>query len=293
METVRLAHTMYGAGNAPFALAIEQGLFEAVGVEVDRREVRNGTEGIAAVLDREVDLCVCGGVPIIRAAISGGDPLIVMSIEAENVVGVMGSFDVSDPEHLRGRVMGVTGLGDPDNTFLRRALRDWGIDPNRDVTFKEFGHRGAVWDALVDGKIAAMAATIPQPLLARKIGLPVLRDFRDTPEPYQVGTLVTSRRYADESPETLRSFLRGALAGIELFQSDFDISLPHLKARSKLDDEDVLRETHRLFSEAMRHYVPTEDAIRAVAVDYAAAVSETVYIDFAALVDPSFVPPYP
>jgi NitT/TauT family transport system substrate-binding protein len=287
---VRLAHTMFGAGNAPLTLGIEQGFFADEGIEVDRREVSSGTTGIANVIDREVDICVCGGVPILRAALEGGDPVIVMSIEAENVVAVMGARHISTPDQLRGTVMGVTGLGDPDNTFLRRALRDWGIDPEQDVTFREYSNRGAVWSALVAGEIGAMAATIPQPILARKIGLPVLRDFSEIHEPYQVGTMVTSRRFADESPDLLRRFLAGALRGIELFQSDFDVSLPHLKARSKLDDVDVLRETHRLFGDAMRDYVPRVEPIRAVARDYALAIGKPVDLDFDAMVDASFVP---
>ena len=214
-----------------------------------------------------------------------------MSIEAENVVGIMGARHITDPEQLRGGVVGVTGMDDPDRTFLHRALTDWGIDPHSEIEFRVLGTRGKVWDAMVAGEVLAMAATIPQPLLARRLGLPVLRDFHDEHEVYQVGTIVTSRRFADEQPEALRAFLGAARRSIELFQSDFELSLPHLKARSKLDDVDVLRETHRLFSEAMADYVPKVEAIAAVARDYAAATGQPVELDFDALVDASFVPP--
>jgi NitT/TauT family transport system substrate-binding protein len=222
---------------------------------------------------------------------AGGDPLIVMSLEDENVVAVMGNRDIKEPEDLRGKTIGVVGFGDQDYVLLRRAMRNWGFDPDLDVKFEEYGHRGALWDALLAGKIGAMSATIPQPILARKIGIPVLYDFRDDNEPWQVGTFVTTRRFADENPELLRDFLAGLRQGIELFQSDFEISLPHLKARSKLEDEDVLRETHQLFGDAMRNYVPREAPIRAVARDLEAATGESVDIDFSKLVDDSYVPP--
>lgn len=287
---LRLRHSRFGAGNAPVSLAIDQGFFERKDIDVDRMEVGRTSDAVKSAVAREADLVVCGGVPIVRAAMEGGDPLIVMSLEDENVVAIMGNRDIKVPEDLRGKVIGVVGFGDQDFVLLRRQMKNWGFDPDEDVTFEELGHRGALWEALLAGEIAAMSATIPQPLLAEKIGIPVLHDFRDEHEPWQVGTFVTTRRFADENPELLRDFLAGLREGIELFASDFEISLPHLKARSKLDDEDVLRETHRLFGTAMQNYVPREAPIRAVARDLEAATGEKVDVNFAAIVDDSYVP---
>lgn len=291
-STIRYGHSRFGGGNAVLTMTIEQGLLAERGIEVERKEFGRTSDATDAALRREVDVVTCPGVSILRAAMAGGDPLNVMSIEDENVLALMAARDVSSAEDLRGSTVGVVGFADQDGIVLRRALRECGLNPDEDVTFEDFGNRGALWQALVDGDVSAMCATIPQPLLARKIGLPVLLDFSERQEPYQCGTIVTTRRFADENPDLLREFLAGLLRGVELFQSDFDLALPHLKARSKLDDVDVLRETHRLFSEAMNHYVPSTPPIEAVARDLEAAIGTPLGVDVGALIDTQFVPPY-
>ena len=45
--------------------------------------------------------------------------------------------------------------------LLRRALEDWGIDADRDVTIRDVGDRPQLWAALERGEIAAFAVTAP------------------------------------------------------------------------------------------------------------------------------------
>ena len=72
----------------------------------------------------------------------------------------------------------------------------WETGAARDeVTFDVRGSRGKCWDAIVSGEAAAMTATIPQPIMARAIGLPVLKDYAELHEPYQAGSIVTTRRF--------------------------------------------------------------------------------------------------
>jgi ABC-type nitrate/sulfonate/bicarbonate transport system substrate-binding protein len=234
------------------------------------------------------EFAVAGAVPIINAARAGHDPIIVMSIEAENVYGIVCAKGIKSPEQLRGATIAISGKREQDDIILRRTLRDWGIDPDTEANFKEMGSRGKCWDAVFNGTAAAMTATIPQPLLARAVGLPVLKDYAEDHEPYQAGAVVTTRRYADANPDIVRRFVGAQLRSIRLFQTDFEAALPHMKARSKLDDVEVLRETNRLFGEALEHYVPNPAALANVIKYRNAAYGDPIEIDIAKVVDPSF-----
>lgn len=287
---VRVGHSSHGAGFAPVSMAQEAGYFAERGVEVIAEEHPSTGVALQKMVDGGLDVAGTSGMAILRAALGGAQPLVVMSIEAENVFAIIGSKDIDSSEDLRGKVVGANGEGDQDYLMMTRALRDWGLEPGKDVEVKFLGSRGKSWEAIRRGEIAAMASTIPLPILARKEGLPVLRDFADERGPYQLGSFVTTRPFADANPDTLRGFLAGMLDGYKLFQSDFAVALPHMKARSKLDDEDVLRETWEIFVKAMDHYAPTEEALAAVLEDMVAFTGQPVDLDVSDIVDPTYLP---
>lgn len=290
MGTLRVGHSSRGAGFAPIFMAMEASCFAERGVEVVPVELPSTGAALQKVAASELDVTGTSGVAILYAALSGVEPVVVMSLEAENVFSIIGSSQVRSPEDLRGSVVAANGKQDQDHLILCRALREWGIDPETDVTVELLGSRGANWQALLEGRVQAMASTIPLPFQAAKMGLPILRDFSTEGSPYQLGCFVTTRGFADAEPEVLRAFLAGLLEGYRLFQSDFDAALPHMMARSRLDDVDVLRRTHAVFTHAMDHYVPTEEALAAVLRDLSAARSEAVTVDVSRIVDPSFLP---
>jgi ABC-type nitrate/sulfonate/bicarbonate transport system substrate-binding protein len=263
---ILVGHSSHGAGNAPMALGVAAGFFADAGLDVIMQEMPRTGAAIAGLVDGAVQFAVAGAVPIVNAARAGQDPIIVMSIEAENVFAIMGA----------------------KRMMMRRALKEWGIDPETEVKFDIRGSRGKCWDAIVSGEAAAMGATIPQPTMARAIGLPVLKDYAELGEPYQAGSIVTTRRYANANPDVVRKFLGAQLKAIRLFQSDFEASLPHLKARSKLENLDVLRETNRLFGHAMEDYVPNPAALKTVVNNLADVFGEKIEVDVNKIVEPSF-----
>ena len=198
-----------------------------------------------------MDIALCGGTAVLAVAAAGGDPVMLRSIEGSNRYGIIGARGVTGPDDLLGATIGVVGPGEVDHLIARRALRGWGLDPERDVITRACGSRGRAWDALLVGEVQAMASAAPQPFLARRRGLPVLKDFAAAPEPFQMGGIVTTRRFADERPDVVRAFLAAIEDAVDLFQTDLDAALPHLRARTKLDDDEVLTETHRLFCDAL------------------------------------------
>jgi len=270
------------------ALGVACGYFEEAGLDVVMQEVPRTGDAVERLMEGGCEFAVAGAVPIISAALAGHDPLIVMSIESENVFGIVGAKGIDSPEQLRGATIAITGKREQDDIILRRALREWGIDPDSEVTFEVRGSRGKCWDAVAAGEAAAMTATIPQPVLARAVGLPVLKDYIDLHEPYQAGAIVTTRRFAEANPDVVRRFLEGQLRAIRRFQNDFEASLPHLKARSKLEDVDVLRETGRLFGLAVEDYVPNPEALANVVRYLSAGYGERIDFDVNSVIDASF-----
>ena len=290
MPTVRVGHSSRGAGFAPIFMANDAGYFAERNVEVVPDESPSTAISLQKLLRGELEVAGTSGVAILYAALSGANPIVVMSLEAENVFTVIGSEHVAGPEDLRGSVVAANSEKDQDYLIMARALRDWGLEPHSDVAVEFLGSRGANWEALLAGEVHAMASTIPLNFVAEKRGLPILRDFSTEGGPYQLGSFVTTREYADANGDTLRAFLAGMLDGYRLFQSDVESALGYMQARSRIEDVDVLRKTHAVFDHAMDHYVPSAAALAAVLRDLQASQAEPVDLDVSALVDPSFLP---
>lgn len=269
-------------------MAIERGFFTERGIDVVMHEYARGAVAVEMVEAGEADAAVVGGA-MLHMAMRGSDPRIVMNIEAENVFAIIGARGIETPEDLRGKRIGICGPHDADTFIMKRALRDWNLDFERDVELVVMeGGRSEQWAATLEGTISAMACTVPEPLHARAVGLPILRDFGDPPEPYQCGSITTTKAFADANPDLLRTFLAGQLAGVHAYQDDFEGAVPHLKALTLIDDIDVLRETHRLFGMAMGDYVPQIEPLTHTARDLADSLGQPLPFKVADLIDPSF-----
>jgi NitT/TauT family transport system substrate-binding protein len=289
-KVFRHSYSNSGAVNAVFTLAQERGFYADHGLDVELVEYPRTSDALDAAIRREVDAATCPGVCILQQALAGKDPVNVMNMEDENVFGLIGARSVKSPTDLVGTTVGTFGLGDQNQVVISRGLRALGLDPATDVRFRtDYPDRAALLAAVDRGEISAMCMTVPTPLMARAMGLPILLDFRDLAEPYQCGAIVTSRRYADENADTLTRFIAATIAGAKLFQADAEAALPHLAARSKLTDENVLREVHGLFCHALDHLTPTVPPLRGVAADMEAVLGRPLNVDLESLVDTSYL----
>ena len=286
----RHSYSNSGAVNAVFTLAQERGFYADHGLQVELVEYPRTSDALDAAIRRDVDAATCPGVCILQQALAGHDPLNVMNMEDENVFGLIGARSVKSPGDLVGTTVGTFGLGDQNQVVISRALRVLGLDPAKDVQFRtDYADRAALLAAVDREEISAMCMTVPTPLMARAMGLPILFDFRDLNEPYQCGAIVTSRRYAEENRDTLTRFIAATIDGARLFQADVEAALPHLAARSKLTDENVLREVHGLFCHALDHLTPTVAPLQGVASDMEAVLGRPLGVDLETLVDTSYL----
>ena len=226
-QKIRYAYSNSGAVNAVFTLAQERGFYAEARLDVDLVEYPKTSDALRAAISREVDAAICPGVNILNEAMKGGDPLAVMNLEDESVFGVIGARSIDSLSDLKGPSVGTFGLGDQNQVVLRRALTLLGLDPDKDVKYRtDYGNRAALLAAVDRGDITAMAMTVPPPIMARAMGLPILLDFRDYNELYQCGAIVTSKRYAAEQPEVIERFIAASLKGGALFQADQDAAPP-------------------------------------------------------------------
>jgi len=140
---------------APTVIALEKGYFKAQGVTAEFQPFRGGPTLVKAVLAKEIHIGITGAtdVPVNRAQ---GAPVRYVATNTNgnhftlNVVP--GISKVAD---LKGKSIGVTGIGAATWIFAVILAKQQGWDPERDVKVVALGGLDAQLAALARGEIHA------------------------------------------------------------------------------------------------------------------------------------------
>ena len=187
---------------------------------------------------RYVPLPVRGNVPdaIERGAIDFGlnyASVLVAAVDRgvamKRLAGVhVGCFEVFVNEdvhsviELRGRSVGVQGLGSAEHLFLSVIAAQVGIDPTKDINWI-VDQAVKPMQLFVDGKIDAFLGFPPEPqeLRARKIGRIVVDSSVDHPySQYFCCMLAGSNDYVQHHPVATKRVVRAILKAADLCVSD-------------------------------------------------------------------------
>ena len=133
----------------------------------------------------------------------------------------------------------------------------------------------------------AAALIVPTNILARKLGLRELLNYREYALEFASLGVVTSRHYLAERPDVSERFLKATAEGVALMMQDTETSLAVLSERLKMDDREMLEESleYNRYS-TYRDMMPTPEGLQAamdsLAVNNPAAVGAdpTKYVDF-------------
>lgn len=263
--TVRAAGSGQVAGDSPVSLGIEQGCFDRRGLDVELVALRGGPPRLAkAVLEGELHFAVFPASSVALANAAGGDLVMLFNLVDRNLHAILAPPEITDPEHLRGKTAGVIAFGGQDDFCLRLALLRMGLVPDEDVKIEERGERSELWAALENREIAAFSVTPPLSVQAAERGFSILYDFGTQGGPYQLGSLVSSRRHLRESPEMVSGFVAGWTEACQIFSDEPGAAMRHIEKMSSVRGPEVLQRTYEKFKSHIspRPYM-REDAVAA------------------------------
>ena len=158
------------------------------------------------------------GIDIRAAAITGNGMLSLLTLDP----------DVKSLEDLRGKTIEVAGQGASPDYVLKRILRFYGFDPERDLTLSYSLAYPEIAQSLIAGRVST--ALLPEPFatmaLTGRPGLKVISDIQEEWKRSVAGTnsatrifpmtlLVVNGVFADENPAAVEKILDAAKNSIE------------------------------------------------------------------------------
>ena len=175
LKTVKVAEVAHTIFYAPAYAAIKNGYFEDEGIKIDLTLTPGADKVSAAVLSGDVDVGFCGSEATIYVYNSGEKDYLV---NFARLTKRDGAFLVSRKkyknfklEDLKGKtVIGGRAGGMPEMAF-EYALRQNGIDPNRDLTIDTSVAFPAMEGAFIGGNQDFVTLFEPNALSVEKQGL--------------------------------------------------------------------------------------------------------------------------
>src|SRR6516164_6975732 len=195
-----------------FTAAKEKGYYRDEGLDVDLVVMRD-TLGISALIGGNVDFASMSGAGL--TAILGGVPLrFAFSSFYRPMFWIYAKPEIQDIKALKGKKIGVTGLGSGPDNLLRETLKRNGIEGGRDVVILALGLPSTVATALRAGSVDAGTISPPFNFSVRDAGFRELVSFLKEDFVELQGSILMHERLLQSDLALVEKFVRGTLKGL-------------------------------------------------------------------------------
>lgn len=234
---------------APYVIAKEKGYFRQEGIE-PRFILMHSAIASKALVTRDVDFATLGS-PTINAAVAGFPVRAVFANASRTDMYLVASKEIQSIADLRGKKVGIGGIGGLADVGTKRFLRANGIVPKQ-VTFIVLGGSAVRMAAVMNRSVAAAPLSPPRDYMAKKAGLNVLGYFGDTFPSYMGGVGV----HADtlrEKPLLVKGFIKAGLKGLKFMHARKSETVEMMMRFMKLGNKELVEAVYNSSIGAFTH----------------------------------------
>ena len=262
---LKAAYSVQSSWSLATWVAYEGGFFRKYGLDVDLVLIRATPIVTAAMLAGEAPIAQLGGNGPIAAALQGADSVNIATLVNLIPQSFVVTPDIKSPEDLKGKRFGVSRFGAISDVVVRKYLRRFGIEPERDAQIIQIGGIPELLAAMRTGAISGGPISPPVLGAAKKAGFKELVDFETLNFKYPATALATTRSFIQRQRSTVLNFLRGEIEGVYAIGKQKEFSTNVLKKYIRITDPDVLDEGYRYAVRLIQaRPFPTIDETKAV-----------------------------
>lgn len=207
-------------------VAQDQGFFKKRGIDVEFIQTTSSGNNPPALVSGSVQIAGPTMPTLLQANDAGLDLVVFASgtvypLEGDILVARQGS-GIQKPTDLKGKTVGVPGLGALLHFMLIRNLKANGVDPSS-VRFVEVSFPQAA-DALKSGQIDAYPAQAPftSRILQSGAGYEVANWLKNTPDGTLTVVYAATRKWATENKETIKGLRDAMKEAVEFSKTHHD-----------------------------------------------------------------------
>lgn len=220
LDKIRMGYSGTGINSYVVELGKRLGIFRRNNLELEVVYVNSGSLLNQALIAGTFDVSLSQGSEAMLAKIRGADMRIAAVIANRFNHVYLAAPSITSIKQLKGKKVAVSRFGSGSHFQTNLALRDGGIDPDKDVTILQIGNSGAriaaILSGVVDGTIMA-ADFVPK---AKREGFNVLVDLADTNIEYPFLSINMMGSYLDRNQRLAKALIKSMSESIRALQAD-------------------------------------------------------------------------
>ena len=241
LTKVAVAYGTITSGYSVVWVTRAAGIFARNGLDVELLMIQSSPILASAMLSGNVPLAVMGGAAAVNSNLSGSDLVLIGSLrKTSSLAFLVTSKDISRPEHLKGKILGIDRYGGAGDFILRLVLEKLGLNPDKDVTIRQVGQSPVRLAALQAGVIQGTTLSAEDKVAADKLGLPLLIDVRKLGVEFLGSDVVATGRMIKNEQATVRKFMKSLVEGIRYYKKEKIESMQTMARYMKVRDPELI-----------------------------------------------------
>lgn len=249
-----------------FTTARDKGYYRAEGLDAELILMSAPTAS-RALLSGDVAVSTVGGAgmpPILR-----GSPLkFLFSTYNRAMFWLYAKPEIRDVRSLKGRKVGVSGIGSGPDSLLRESLRQAGLDPSRDVTVLSLGVMPTIFAGLQGGIVDAAMLAPPVTFKAEEAGFRELIAFPKQDLVELQGAVLVRDAVMQSDPGLLEKFVRATYKGFLYIRENRIGAIAQVARYLQLGDSQAAKAYDRVVRPALTQDGTLSQEMQARAVEH-------------------------
>ncbi|MBI2997985.1 MAG: ABC transporter substrate-binding protein [Deltaproteobacteria bacterium] len=176
-DKIRIGISAISPGFLPTVVAEKKGFYLKYGL-ISEHVITPCAVATTALLADDLDYAICAG-PGVSGAIKGAPLKLVMFTQDKLTYLLLVKPNVQKVTDLRGKTVGISTYGSQLHLSSITVLRQFGLEPGKDINLLPSGDDNARLAALESGRIDATFAASPTEIIGARMGYKVLLWTRD------------------------------------------------------------------------------------------------------------------
>lgn len=231
-------------GTALF-VAKDSGLCKQKGLDLELVLGGGSAPTVSAIVGGYVQFVQVSASSLVNAAVNGAPVAMVAKVMGPPPYKLLGGKGIKRVQDLKGKKISVNRFGGAPDFLLRHVLTKNGLDPQRDVSILQLGDPASRLASLFSGAIDATLLLVPEEKVAVEKGYPVIVDFAALGLPYINIVLGANKKFVDENPAVVRSFLSCYWDAVGKAKADPELTKKTLARWTRTTDLSLLDYTYQ------------------------------------------------
>ena len=243
LKTINVSVPAVSLLQAPLFVAIDAGAFKKHGMEV--RYIVTGARTIQALIGGSVQFSQGVSSRTVPAAVlAGADAVLIANFSDKLLFTMHSAPEINSLQDLKGKIVGVSGLGGSTDFATRVALREAGLVPDKDVLIRGVGGVPEIVAALKAKLVHAGTLSPPSSFVAQKAGFKMLFDMTRLGVDYVSSGLGVKKTTIASDRQLVKQFLMAMIEGAKILTTDEEFALRVLTKHTRISDREVLKQSY-------------------------------------------------